>query len=85
VYGPALETIPGLTHPVGEGDEVSVPALGLSLRVLDIPGHTAGHVGYYAAPALFCGDTCLRRAAGGSSKARRRRCSTPCKSWQPCR
>ncbi|GEC94848.1 hydroxyacylglutathione hydrolase [Zoogloea ramigera] len=64
VYGPALETIPGLTHPVGEGDEVSVPALGLSLRVLDIPGHTAGHVGYYAAPALFCGDTLFAAGCG---------------------
>lgn len=64
VYGPARETIPGLTHPVGEGDEVSVPALGLRLRVLDIPGHTAGHVGYYAAPALFCGDTLFAAGCG---------------------
>ncbi|MBL8435698.1 MAG: hydroxyacylglutathione hydrolase, partial [Zoogloea sp.] len=31
---------------------------------LDIPGHTAGHVGYYAAPALFCGDTLFAAGCG---------------------
>ena len=64
VYGPALEQIPGLTHPVGEDDVVSLPALDASLRVLDIPGHTAGHVGYYAEPALFCGDTLFAAGCG---------------------
>ncbi|MEO8992669.1 MAG: hydroxyacylglutathione hydrolase, partial [Nitrosospira sp.] len=29
----------------------------LSLKVLDIPGHTAGHIAYYGANLLFCGDT----------------------------
>ena len=62
VHGPAGENIPGMTHPVGEGDTVTV--LGKAFRVLDIPGHTAGHVGYYGAPVLFCGDTLFAAGCG---------------------
>lgn len=62
VHGPAGESIPGMTHPVGEGDTVTV--LGKPFRVLDIPGHTAGHVGYYGAPVLFCGDTLFAAGCG---------------------
>ena len=57
VYGPRHETIPGLTHPVGESTIVSLPALDLEFQVLDVPGHTSGHVAYYGANSLFCGDT----------------------------
>lgn len=62
VHGPARENIPGMTNPVSEGDVVTV--LGKSFRVLDIPGHTAGHVGYYGAPVLFCGDTLFAAGCG---------------------
>jgi hydroxyacylglutathione hydrolase len=62
VHGPARENIPGMTHPVSEGDVVTV--LGAAFRVLDIPGHTAGHVGYYSAPVLFCGDTLFAAGCG---------------------
>ena len=57
VYGPAKECIPTMTHPLAEGDIVELPELSLSFRVLDISGHTAGHIGYYGANSLFCGDT----------------------------
>ena len=62
VHGPARENIPGMTHPVSEGDVVTV--LGTAFRVLDIPGHTAGHVGYYGAASLFCGDTLFAAGCG---------------------
>lgn len=62
VYGPAREDIPGMTDPVSEGCTVSV--LGTAFRVLDIPGHTAGHVGYYGADTLFCGDTLFAAGCG---------------------
>ncbi len=62
VHGPARENIPGMTHPVSEGDAVTV--LGKTFRVLDIPGHTGGHVGYYGAPVLFCGDTLFAAGCG---------------------
>ena len=57
VYGPAKERIPSVTNPLAEGEFVDLPELSLSFRVLDIGGHTAGHIGYYGANSLFCGDT----------------------------
>ncbi|HKU87137.1 MAG TPA: hydroxyacylglutathione hydrolase [Casimicrobiaceae bacterium] len=67
VYGPANESIPGRTHALGEGDRIVVPDIDLELSVLDIPGHTAGHIAYYttgAAPLLFCGDTLFAAGCG---------------------
>jgi hydroxyacylglutathione hydrolase len=64
VYGPRSEPIATLTHPVSEGDEVSVPQLGVAFSVLDIPGHTSAHIGYYGAGALFCGDTLFACGCG---------------------
>src|SRR3954468_10731743 len=64
VYGPRGEPIATLTHPVSEGDQVSVPELGVSFSVLDIPGHTRAHIAYYGAGALFCGDTLFACGCG---------------------
>jgi hydroxyacylglutathione hydrolase len=64
VYGPRGEPIPTLTHPVGEGDTVTLPALGVAFSVLDIPGHTRAHIAYYGAGALFCGDTLFACGCG---------------------
>ena len=62
VYGPARERIPALTHPLKEGDRVALP--GLTLDVLDIPGHTAGHIAYHGGGLLFCGDTLFSAGCG---------------------
>ena len=64
VYGPKKEPISTLTNPVSEGDTVSVPELGVSFSVLDIPGHTRAHIAYYGAGALFCGDTLFACGCG---------------------
>jgi len=64
VYGPRNEPIPTLTHPVSEGDTVTIPELGASFSVLDIPGHTRAHIAYYGAGALFCGDTLFACGCG---------------------
>jgi hydroxyacylglutathione hydrolase len=64
IYGPGREGIAGMTHHVGEGDEVSLPGLDVDLRVMDVPGHTAGHVAYYGEGALFCGDTLFAAGCG---------------------
>jgi len=64
VYGPRHEPIATLTHPVSEGDTVTIPALGASFSVLDIPGHTRAHIAYYGAGSLFCGDTLFACGCG---------------------
>ncbi len=64
VFGPRKEPIPGMTHPVTEGDSVSIPELGASFSVLDIPGHTRAHVAYYGLDSLFCGDTLFACGCG---------------------
>jgi hydroxyacylglutathione hydrolase len=64
VYGPRNEPIATLTQPVSEGDTVTIPALGVSFSVLDIPGHTRAHIAYYGAGALFCGDTLFACGCG---------------------
>jgi hydroxyacylglutathione hydrolase len=67
VYGPARERIPEPLTRLVEGD--SVTALGLTFRVIDVPGHTAGHIAYYCpdvdgTPLLFCGDTLFSGGCG---------------------
>ena len=64
VYGPRHEPIPTLTHPVSEGDTVTIAELGASFSVLDIPGHTRAHIAYYGAGSLFCGDTLFACGCG---------------------
>jgi hydroxyacylglutathione hydrolase len=67
VYGPAHETIPGPLTPLKDGQTVS--ALGLEFAVLDVPGHTAGHIAFYCNSMdgkglLFCGDTLFSGGCG---------------------
>ena len=64
VYGPAREPVPALSHAVGDGSRVRLPAPGLTLEVLDVPGHTVGHVAYYGQNRLFCGDTLFACGCG---------------------
>jgi hydroxyacylglutathione hydrolase len=68
VYGPAREAIPQPFVPLADGEHVDV--LGLRLQVIDVPGHTAGHIAYFLpatdgqAPVLFCGDTLFSGGCG---------------------
>lgn len=68
VYGPARESIPARTRALGAGDSIVVPGIGAALEVLDIPGHTAGHIAYTGRvgndAVLFCGDTLFAAGCG---------------------
>lgn len=64
VYGPSRENIPAITHPLVDGDTVQLAGLGISLQVLDVPGHTRGHIAYYGHGWLFCGDTLFSAGCG---------------------
>lgn len=68
VFGPARERIPEPFTPLWHGDTAEV--LGLRFQVIDVPGHTAGHIAYFLpahqgqAPLLFCGDTLFSGGCG---------------------
>lgn len=67
VYGPAAEAarIPGPMYELRDGDTVETG--GLSFRVIEVPGHTSGHIAFYAdtaPPLLFCGDTLFHTGCG---------------------
>lgn len=67
VFGPAGERIAGLTQRLREGDRVEVPGVGARFEVLDVPGHTAGHIAYVRRdddPVAFCGDTLFACGCG---------------------
>lgn len=70
VFGPARETMPEPLQRLNGGDTVHL--LGLEFQVLDVPGHTAGHIAYFCeppvdadeSPLLFCGDTLFSGGCG---------------------
>ena len=67
VYGPARERIPAPFTALKDGDIVTV--LDIAWKVIDVPGHTAGHIAFFAqdiegAPLLFCGDTLFSGGCG---------------------
>lgn len=64
VYGPKHETIPHCSHPFGEGDKVILDDIDTQFSVLDIPGHTLGHIAYVGDNMLFCGDTLFTGGCG---------------------
>lgn len=63
VYG-VDDRIPGLTHRVQDGDQLTLGTL--AARVLFIPAHTTGHIAYYFPDerAAFTGDTLFAGGCG---------------------
>lgn len=64
IYGPRDPRIRDLTHPVGEGDWIQPAGLTSRFQVLELPGHTATHIGYLGEGCLFCGDTLFAAGCG---------------------
>ena len=66
IAGPAGEAgkIPGLDDPVGEGDIYQFG--NFEVRILETPGHTAGHISYWLpdAAVAFVGDTLFALGCG---------------------
>lgn len=62
VYGPHETANKGATTLVEDGDIITVS--GRKYRVIAVPGHTLGHVAFYSAPYLFCGDTLFSAGCG---------------------
>ena len=68
--------IPGMDHGVGEGDVVAFGTL--QADVVEVPGHTSGHIAYWFAQpkALFSGDTLFSMGCGRLFEG------TPEQMWQ---
>ena len=66
VYGPAKENIPARDVALVQGQRVEV--LGQSLQVIEVPGHTLGHIAYFhddqESPWLLSGDTLFAGGCG---------------------
>lgn len=67
VFGPLTETMPEPIRRLTGGDKVQ--AMGLTFDVIDVPGHTSGHIAFYCdsvdgIPLLFCGDTLFSGGCG---------------------
>jgi hydroxyacylglutathione hydrolase len=69
VYGPDSENIPQMNHPL-KGDEIiTFDKLACDFQVMNVHGHTAGHIAYYTKDEnnngkLFCGDTLFAGGCG---------------------
>jgi hydroxyacylglutathione hydrolase len=66
VFGPANETISLVNRKLHDGDVIEISELDLKFGVLDVPGHTIGHIAYHMPDAnlLFCGDTLFAAGCG---------------------
>ena len=56
VFGPVREAIPCRSHDLTGGEHIAVPGLDAQFDVLDVGGHTLGHIAYYHPKILFSGD-----------------------------
>jgi len=64
VYAPQKEQYLFAHQAVTDKQIVQLANLNLNLEVIELPGHTLGHVAYYGANSLFCGDTLFGAGCG---------------------
>ena len=64
VYGPATESITGITQSLYGGETIRLTSLGAEFQIVAVPGHTLGHLAYYGSGCLFCGDTLFGGGCG---------------------
>ena len=66
VYGPATEAdkIGHIDYRVAGGDRVMLACIDTAFEVIDVPGHTLGHIAYFADDVLLAGDALFRAGCG---------------------
>lgn len=62
VYGPQETVKKGANILVNDGDILNIGES--QYTTIAVPGHTLGHVAFYNAPYLFCGDTLFSAGCG---------------------
>jgi len=64
VYGPTQEATKYSNIQVKDGNVITDKHFNVNAHVLDIPGHTLGHIAYLIEDNLFCGDTLFSGGCG---------------------
>lgn len=62
VVGPEKDNVANLSLSVKGGEQFSL--FNETFLVLELPGHTIGHIGYYGDGKLFCGDVLFSAGCG---------------------
>ncbi len=64
IYAPQYEKFNFEHIKLAEGDEITLPEISQSFRVMWLPGHTLGHIAYVNDETLLCGDTLFGAGCG---------------------
>jgi hydroxyacylglutathione hydrolase len=64
VYAPSYENYAFAHIPLAENDEITLPEIAQTFRVMWLPGHTLGHIAYVNDDYLFCGDVLFGAGCG---------------------
>lgn len=64
IYGPESESIPHCDVALNDSHTVKLADLGFEFSIIDLPGHTSGHIAYLSQDNLFCGDTLFSGGCG---------------------
>lgn len=60
IYGPSEINLPLISL----SNQHTITIADFKFDILKVPGHTLGHLAYYCAPYLFCGDTLFSAGCG---------------------
>ncbi len=64
IYAPQKDKYDFVNISLKNGDEINIPELQINYKIIEIPGHTRGHIAYYDMKNLFCGDTLFACGCG---------------------
>ena len=64
VYAPRYETFDFAHIKLAESDEITLPEIAQTFRIMWLPGHTLGHIAYVNDETLLCGDTLFGAGCG---------------------
>jgi len=72
VYGPSIDAIKGVSHPVTDNAAIKITE-SLQFKAMLVPGHTLGHLAFYTPGHVFVGDVlfgagCGRIKEGGNAE-----------------
>lgn len=64
VFGPTHENISGMTHALKANDRIRLKNFPIEFQIIEIPGHTKGHIAFHFSNGVFCGDTLFAAGCG---------------------